>query len=355
MAHLRHPFQFLPEEVDAEFAQLLVVEAHPARSGAHGFHILGLHLAAIETDGAVSGSHFVHHAPGIVMGIGLGSEFWGVFLHEILSLGVQEPGSLGKKARLPFPREIDRHVPHLPEFEIPHGATRVPGDADAFAGWRVLMVGGLPAARIGGEQDGAGLDEDGHPALAVEAHGPGHAFAVGDDVGDDRAPKPPHAPLFAFLLEQAGFFDAAHPVGVVVIIAHVIKGSLGDEAQFALIVADEFVPQILKIHEPVIGLCQNLPEKLLVGEAVVIIHEIVEQIVQLHIRLLDDHVPAGKPAQPAPVSGALVHDQHVAQKVPGAHGSPHPAETAADNQQVRRILIALFFHMRLAYRLSASI
>lgn len=101
MAHLRHPFQFLPEEVDAEFAQLLVVEAHPARSGAHGFHILGLHLAAIETDGAVSGSHFVHHAPGIVMGIGLGSEFWGVFLHEILSIGVQEPGSLGKKARLP--------------------------------------------------------------------------------------------------------------------------------------------------------------------------------------------------------------------------------------------------------------
>lgn len=100
----------------------------------------------------------------------------------------------------------------------------------------------------------------------MEAHGPGHAFAVGDDVGDDRAPKPPHAPLFAFLLEQAGFFDAAHPVGVVVIIAHV-TGSLGDEAQFALIVADEFVPQILKIHEPVIGLCQNLPEKLLVGEA----------------------------------------------------------------------------------------
>ena len=43
------------------------------------------------------------------------------------------------------------------------------------------------------------------------------------------------------------------------------------------------------------------------------------------------------------------------QKVPGAHGSPHPAETAADNQQVRRILIALFFHMRLAYWLSASI
>ena len=60
------------------------------------------------------------------------------------------------------------------------------------------------------------------------------------------------------------------------------------------------MPQILKIHEPVIGLRQNLPEKLLVGEAVVIIHEIVEQIVQLHIGLLDDHVPAGKPPPPPP-------------------------------------------------------
>ena len=34
---------------------------------------------AVETDGAVSGSHFVHHASGIVMGIGLGSEFWASF------------------------------------------------------------------------------------------------------------------------------------------------------------------------------------------------------------------------------------------------------------------------------------
>ena len=84
----------------------------------------------------------------------------------------------------------------------------------------------------------------GTPLWLWKPIGPGHAFAVGDDVGDDRAPKPPHAPLFAFLLEQAGFFDAADPIGVAVIIAHVIKGSLGDEAQFALIrPRTNFVPQ----------------------------------------------------------------------------------------------------------------
>ena len=83
---------------------------------------------------------------------------------------------------------------------------------------------------------------------------------------------------------------------MVVVIAHVIKGALGDEAQFSLVVADEFVPQILKVHEPIIGLRQDLSEKFLIGKPVVIIHEIVEQIVQLHIGLLDDHVPSGKPA-----------------------------------------------------------
>ena len=56
------------------------------------------------------------------------------------------------------------------------------------------------------------------------------------------------------------------------------------------------MPQILKVHEPIIGLRQDLSEKFLIGKPVVIIHEIVEQIVQLHIGLLDDHVPTGKPA-----------------------------------------------------------
>lgn len=108
----------------------------------------------------------------------------------------------GEKARPALPTPARTF--HTFQNSVPHERKGVPGVADAFAGWCSDGTG-LPARRIGGEQDGAGLDETGTPLWlwpvpTVFGHAP-----VGDGVGDDRAPKPPHAPLFAFLLERAGF------------------------------------------------------------------------------------------------------------------------------------------------------
>ena len=113
---------------------------------------------------------------------------------------------------------------------------------------------------------------------------------------------------------------------MVVIEAHVIQRTLGDEAQLALVVADELVAPVLKIHEAVIGLGQDLPQQLLVGQAIVVIDQIVQQVIKVHVGLLDDHVAARKAAKAAPVTGALVHHQHVVKKILGAHGRPHATE-----------------------------
>ena len=179
----------------------------------------------------------------------------------------------------------------------------------------------------------------------MEAHRPADPFAIGNHIGDDDSPQTAHAALFAFALEQTGLVDPAHAVGVVVVITHVIEGTLGNEAQFALVVAHELVAPVLKIHEAIVRLGENLAQKPLIGQPVIIIDEIVQQIVQIHVRLLDDHVPAGQTAKTAPVARPLVYNQHIIQKIPGAHGGPHAAETATDDKQIRRIFVASgFFH-----------
>ena len=189
----------------------------------------------------------------------------------------------------------------------------------------------------------------------MKAHRAGDAVAVGDDVGDHGAAEAAHAALFAFLLEQTGLFNAAHAVGMVIVVAHVIERALGNEAQFALVVAHELVAPVFKVHEALVGLGENLAENALIGQTVVVVHEVVEQVVEIHVGLLDDHVAAGKSAESAPVAGALVHHEHVVKKVLGPHGGPHAAEAAADDEKVGRVFVSSgFFHDILRVQLLAT-
>ena len=207
------------------------------------------------------------------------------------------------------------------------------------------MIRGLPAAGVGGKNHGLGPDVHGFAALGMEAHRAGDAAAVGDDVGDDRAAETAHAESFAFLLEQAGLVHAAHAVGMIVIVAHVVERALRNEAQFAVGVARELVSEIFEVEEAVVGLREDVSEKFLIGQTVIIVDQILQQIVELHVGLLDDHVAAGEAAETAPVARTLVDHEHVAQKFLGPLGRPHAAEAAPDNKKIGGIAESLYsFH-----------
>ena len=71
--------------------------------------------------------------------------------------------------------------------------------------------------------------------------------------------------------------------------------------------------EILKAR---VGVAQDFGEYLLIGKAVVVVDEVGKQIVQFHVRLLHDHVAAGKTAQAAPVTRALVRHEDIAPAFP---------------------------------------
>ena len=110
---------------------------------------------------------------------------------------------------------------------------------------------------------------------------------------------------------------------------------LGDIHEPAVRIAGEAMPHFLIFAKTVVRFHQNLFQHILFAQAVVIIHEIVQQIVDIVFRLHADHVPAGHAAQPAPVSRPLVHHQHVPDLFCRRFCSPGPTHAAAYDQHIR--------------------
>ncbi len=269
------------------------------------------------------------------MRVGLGSELRGIAAHEILAFSVEEARAVGEHPGLPFPREQLGHVPVFDELHVAQGSARAVGQRRAFARAGVQQVRALPAAVVGGEDDGLGPEQAGRAALGVEAHGPGNGVAVLDEIGDLDAPDALDVEPLKLGIEDLRGVRAALAVGMVEVIAHEFEPALGDAHEPAGIVAGELVAHLLVILEALVGLVEDFLKHILLAQPVIVIDQLFDQILGGELRLLDDHVAAGHPAEAAPVAGALVDDEHVLHMLPGRQRGPRTRKAAADDQHVR--------------------
>ena len=109
---------------------------------------------------------------------------------------------------------------------------------------------------------------------------------------------------------------------MVEVIAHEFEPALGDAHEPAGIVAGELVAHLLVILEALVGLVEDFLKHILLAQPVIVIDQLFDQILGGELRLLDDHVAAGHPAEAAPVAGALVDDEHVLHMLPGRQHEP---------------------------------
>ena len=169
----------------------------------------------------------------------------------------------------------------------------------------------------------------------MEAHGPGNGVAVLDEIGDLDAPDALDVEPLKLGIEDLRGVRSALAVGMVEVIAHEFEPALGDAHEPAGIVAGELVAHLLVILEALVGLVEDFLKHILLAQPVIVIDQLFDQILGGELRLLDDHVAAGHPAEAAPVAGALVDDEHVLHMLPGRQRGPRTRKAAADDQHVR--------------------
>ena len=156
-----------------------------------------------------------------------------------------------------------------------------------------------------------------------------------DEIGDLDAPEALDVEALELGSEDLRGVRAALAVGVVEVIAHEFEPTLGDAHEPAGIVAGELVAHLLVILEALVGLVEDFLKHILLAQPVIVIDQLFDQILGGELRLLDDHVAAGHPAEAAPVAGALVDDEHVLHMLPGRQCGPRTRKAAADDQHVR--------------------
>ena len=156
-----------------------------------------------------------------------------------------------------------------------------------------------------------------------------------DEIGDLDAPDALDVEPLKLGIEDLRGVRAALAVGMVEVIAHEFEPALGDAHEPAGIVAGELVAHLLVILEALVGLVEDFLKHILLAQPVIVIDQLFDQILGGELRLLDDHVAAGHPAEAAPVAGALVDDEHVLHMLPGRQRGPRTRKAAADDQHVR--------------------
>ena len=119
------------------------------------------------------------------------------------------------------------------------------------------------------------------------------------------------------------------------IIPHVRQAPLGDIHEPAVRIAGEAMPHFLIFAETVVRFHKNFFQHILLAQPVIIIHKVIQQIVDLVPGLHADHVSAGHTAQPAPVTRALVHHKHVSDLFCRCFCGPGPAYASAYDQHIR--------------------
>ena len=182
--HLRHPFLRPAEEVYADFEQLGVVQFRPASLGTKSAYAFLRHTAGVEVYGAPAGSHFMRHAPDIVVRIALGSEGGSIAAHEVFAQSVHETRAVGQQIGLAFPGKELRRVPYADEFEVAQRQTCVEGQRNAVACAAAHVVGGLPSAHVGGQHHGAGAAYHGAAAQSMKSGGSHGSAVFHQQVGD---------------------------------------------------------------------------------------------------------------------------------------------------------------------------
>ena len=156
-----------------------------------------------------------------------------------------------------------------------------------------------------------------------------------DEIGDLDAPDALDVEPLKLGIEDLRGVRAALAVGMVEVIAHEFEPALGDAHEPTGIVAGELVAHLLVILEALVGLVEDFLKHILLAQPVIVIDQLFDQILGGELRLLDDHVAAGHPAEAAPVAGALVDDEHVLHMLPGRQRGPRTRKAAADDQHVR--------------------
>ena len=113
-----------------------------------------------------------------------------------------------------------------------------------------------------------------------------------------------------------------------------LEVALGDGLELAVFVALEANAEAFVMFEALVGLGQDVLDKLLITQAVMVIDHIVEG--GFHGSVLHTlEVAAGGGTEPAPVRRAFVHEDHVLHMLTGADRRPESGKTAADDQDVR--------------------
>ncbi len=334
--HLRHPLGIVLEQIQTQPAQLFIVQLLPAGLGFEQDHVLAAQGTDVEDDGAAPGADLQGHADGGEMRVRIGAEDGRVAVHEIFAQAVHKTRAQRKEVGLPFPGEKARHVPDARKLQVLKLRAGFEGHAHAFAGGGVLAVRGLPAAHARGGHHGAGLEDVGLAAYAVEARGAGNAAIPDEVIRKHDAPHARDAGILEPGHQALGHQLAAAPLDLGRIELDVRQAALGHAFETAVRLVEKFAAKAFIVAHALGRTGEQGFHERLVAQAVEVVHKVFQPAVHSIGRQHGLKIAPGHGHEAAPVLRALVHNADLAARhqLGETVRGPQPGGAAAEDEQV---------------------